>query len=199
MYFEYSVPFKKGKEIACFNYDYAFYCDMLYQLFPPYCPDFLENYLEHIRFHSKLLNSMCKPLFPAGYRVYIFDNRCNTLFATIDTTGKICNFFDEYCSLKHHSFSSLYFNNYPNLSKEFYPSGYNTVNLIRFSRKYNFIPIEELFASFFMFLKEDEMLDFRAISQYQTQILLEKYKKNNYIDWRQLVRDINLETSFSLP
>lgn len=174
--------------IPCIHYDLALYCDCLKKAItaplPPYLieiSDFIDNCAKAIK--------KCKPSeFPEPYRVYLVDYRLNFLFAAFDSTGEISTFFSKY-GKKAHRITDAYYGDGSLIGDVMPGETYDLEEMLDFSGRYGFLPVEELAAPSALIYDNDQLVEKRLLSQYQLCLLMEKFSSENLIDWNPRIQD----------
>lgn len=188
-----AIPLKT--DFPCLEYDFLCYCDLMRNLFPFPLPDYLKEYDHFLNQHATAFKSCEIPTFPDGYRTYIIDSRFNILFAALDTTGIIATWFSKY-GRRGHLLSDYCYGD-GSLCGDAHPTqGYYPAEIAYFSKNYGFIPVEEFSMSAAFVLKDKTVEERVFLSQYQTTLLIEKFRSKNVIEWKFL---INEASSLLLP
>lgn len=182
-----NLPLKE--DIPCLEYDYATFCKKLSEVIPPFLPPYLKNYQERLVYYSGNVETLRPASFPNAYRVYIVDSRLNILFAALDPTGKLATYFSKYVHASHTMEDYNFGDGSESGSQRLCTSGFNydTNQLITFSKKYGFLPIEEMSLASSLIYDGDKLEELRLLSQYQVQLLTEKFHSKNLVDWKILI------------
>ena len=184
MNYRFNVPLKQ--ELPCLEYDMSLFCKTLKGKIGNYAPEYLQNYISDVKNHAKRVQ---KPDFPNAYRVYIVDYRLNILFAGLDTSGEIATFFSKFGKYGFEN-ENYYYGLDEHITRPFIASNgvikYDTASISSFSREYDFIPIEELSCASALIFDGNSFEECRLLSQLQTAILLNKFSKNNLVDYDKL-------------
>lgn len=190
------LPLKS--EIPCLEYDYAAFCKALSESLPPSLPAYLESYQKRLFYYAGSVHKLLPSSFPKAYRVYIIDCRLNILFAALDPTGKMATYFSKYGHASH-TMEDYYFGDgsTPDAQKLSGPGfTYDFKQMAAFSKKYGFLPIEEMSLASAVIYNGPDIAERRLLSQYQVQLLSEKFHGKNLVDWRMLIN--RTQSSFSL-
>lgn len=188
---EYFVPSKK--EIPCLHYDIALYCKTLKQTIPFQFPDYLEDFTQKVNSYAKQTKE-CKPKeFPSAWRTYIIDYRLNILFAALDVTGNIATCFSNYGKYGANT-EDYYYGDGSHVGHVFVEQSkkgnafvYDSDEMVSFLNANGFLPLEELSNASALVFGGSKLVEKRLISQYQTALLMEKFRNENLIDWETLV------------
>lgn len=180
------VPLKS--EIPCINYDFSVFCECLLDIIPCSLPQYLSTYNERLKYHASLKDSLRPASFPEAYRVYIIDYRLNILFAALDTDGKMPTYFSKY-GRHAQNMEDNYYGDGEKFGDALIPSfTYDGNSMKHFLHSFGFLPIEELSMASALVYDGDELSDRRLLSQYQTQVLIEKYRSKNLVDWKSIIQ-----------
>lgn len=180
------VPLKS--DIPCIEYDLSVFCKCLLDIIPAPIPKYLSKYSEKLHYYASRINDLKPSSFPEAYRAYIIDYRLNILFAALDTTGKMSTYFSKYGRFAP-TIEDNYYGDGEKIGDALLPSfTYDANSLKRFLRSYGFLPVEELSMASALVYEEDELVERRLLSQYQTQLLMEKYRRQNLVDWKTLIQ-----------
>jgi len=183
---DYVVPFKDDKEIPCFHYDIAHYCKLIKDIMPTPFPKYLCDYGELITDYSKQIKKVTPKFFPNAYRVYIIDYRLNVLFASLDTSGKIATSFSKYGKFGFRT-EDYYYGIGESIGGVFHGFNHDRIKLMSFLSDFGFLPIEELSMSAALIYNGAEIEERVKLSQYQVLALMERFRKNNFISWKQRI------------
>ena len=185
----YDVPLKQP--LPCLEYDICLYCKLLLEMISVPFPEYLRDYEECLRYHADRLNQVTPSEFSNELRVYIMDYRLNVLFAALDSDGKIATAFSKYpCNSTIPE--DYYYGDGEYIGGSLYPGQrYDTRSMLNFSLKYGFLPIEELSMSTTLVFYGDHLDDRRPLSQFQTQVLMQRYRTKNLVDWNAIVKSIS--------
>lgn len=184
----YTIPLKQ--ELPCLEYDIAVYCDCLKSVISLPFPKYLSNYSECVNYHAKRIKTLKPKVFPDSYRVYIVDYRLNILFATLDLNGKIATYFSKYGKFGH-DIEDYYYGDGEYIGDVTLSNfQHNNQQIKIFSSKYGFLPIEEFSMAAALVYDGAELVERRSLSQFQTILLMEKYKSKNLVDWKAIVSGV---------
>lgn len=186
----YEIPLKQ--EIPCLEYDIACYCKLLLSNFPCKLPKYLESYGKCLRYHAKRQKSLKPSSFPDNFRVYIIDYRLNVLFAAFDPDGKIATCFSQY-PLRSKMPEDYYYGDGEFIGGCLIPGEPYDPSMRDFSLKYGFLPIEELAMACTLVFVDDHIDDHRPLSQFQTQVLMHRYRTKNLVDWKAITKSVSYD------
>ena len=182
---EYDIPLKSV--LPCLEYDVAVFCDCLKWIIPMPLPKYLRKFSECLIYYSNRVDELKPDTFPEAYRVYIMDYRLNILFAALDTTGKIATYFSKYGKYAH-DIEDYCYGDGELIGDAIFPQmSYDSKSLLSFEKRYGFMPVDELSMASALVFQNEELLERRQISQFQTALLMEKFRSKNLIDWKSLV------------
>lgn len=185
-----NVPLKA--EIPCIEYDFSLFCECLLNIIPGEIPKYLSTYDRRLKYYASHKSEFKPASFPAAYRVYIIDYRLNILFAALDTAGKMPTYFSKYGKYAH-SMEDYYYGDGEQIGDVLIPSfAYDKHSLERFHHSFGFLPIEEFSMASALVYEEDDLAERRLLSQYQTQVLMEKYRSKNLVDWKSIIQQEKL-------
>ena len=68
---------------------------------------------------------------------------------------------------------------------------YDNTSMINFSSKYGFLPVEELSMASALVFVGDHIDERRCLSQFQTQVLMQRYRSKNFVDWKEIVKQVS--------
>lgn len=180
------VPLKS--DIPCIEYDFSVFCECLLDIIPGSIPQYLSTYSERIKYYASHKNELKPASFPDAYRIYIIDYRLNILFAALDTNGKMSTYFSKYGKYAQRE-EDYYYGNGEQFGDALIPSfSYDKSSMERFQQSFGFLPIEELSMASALIYDGDDLADRRPLSQYQTQVLIEKYRSKNQVDWEKIIQ-----------
>lgn len=180
------VPLKS--DIPCIEYDFSVFCECLLDIIPVSLPQYLSAYSERIKYYAAHKSEFKPASFSDAYRVYIIDYRLNVLFAAFDTNGKMATYFSKYGKYAH-TMEDYYYGDGEKIGDVLIPSfTYDKKSLAHFQHSYGFLPIEELSMASALVYEGDDLSDRRLLSQYQTQVLIQKYRNQNLVDWKAIIQ-----------
>ncbi|MCM1304598.1 MAG: hypothetical protein NC305_13450 [Lachnospiraceae bacterium] len=180
------VPLKS--DMPCIDYDFSVFCDCMLGIIPCELPQYLSSYSERLKYYASLKDRLRPVSFPDAYRVYIIDYRLNVLFAALDASGKMATYFSKYGKYAH-DLEYYYYGDGEKFGDVLIPSfAYDKNSMKRFLQSFGFLPIEELSMASALIFDGDELSDRRLLSQYQTQVLMEKYRNRNLVDWKNIIQ-----------
>ena len=185
----YEVPLKQ--DLPCLKYDVSCYCELLLSVLPCSLPDYLSTFEKCLRRLARQKKSLKPTSFPTEYRVYIIDYRLNILFASLDPDGRIATSFSKYpCNSK--TMEDYYYGDGEFIGGSMLPGDpYDNTSMINFSSKYGFLPVEELSMASALVFVGDHIDERRCLSQFQTQVLMQRYRSKNFVDWKEIVKQIS--------
>lgn len=191
---KYYLPFKK--DFPWLDYDIAVYCDSFKKDVVVPTPQYLDSFGKCIDYYSRRIAEFTPKSFPDSYRIYIIDNRLNVLFAALDSSGEMATYFSKYGKFGHNFEDYNYGDGacFENFSKN--GISYDSKKLLAFSNNYNFVPLEIFASASALVFDESKLVEQRLLSQFQTCLLLEKFKSENLVDWDALVQYIKDDVYF---
>lgn len=189
----YDIPFKT--EIPCMEYDFAVYCDNLKKVITIPLPFYMEEFKRFLDYYPKQVKKLKPSHFPDGKRIYIVDNRLNFIFATIDTVGTINQFFRHYGKHGFHAEDYTYGDEETAQTPLASLLSYNYDALMEIKMQYDTIPLDEMTLPAILIFDQDRFELHRNISFFQACTLMEKYRSQNYIDWKALVKQLKIDYS----
>lgn len=187
----YEIPTKEP--LPCLEYDIACYCKLLLSTFPCKLPNYLESYEKCLKHNAKRLKQSKPSSFPNEFRIYLVDYRLNILFAALDPDGKIATGFSKY-SCQSSIPEDYYYGNGEFIGGSLLPGEpYDAFSMSGFSSKYDFLPIEELSMASSLIFVGEHLDDRRPLSQFQTQVLMHRYRTKNLINWNAIVKNLSYD------
>lgn len=187
----YEIPLKQP--LPCLEYDVSCYCDLLLSIFPCPLPEYLETYEECLRHHANRRKQVTPSEFSNDLRIYIIDYRLNILFAALDSDGKIATGFSKY-ACQSSILEDYCYGDGEYIGGSLLPGEhYDTHSMADFSIKYGFLPIEELSMATALIFVGNHLDDRRPLSQFQTQVLMHRYRTKNLVDWNTIIKSISNE------
>ena len=177
----FGVPLKNDANLPCLKYDIALYCQVIEEVLPNKAPAYLKNYAKQIRTLSKKVGLYRPAEFPDCTRTYIFDSRLRTLFAMLDTT-KVTTAVMYMYGQEAFQPSDYVFGDAPP------PCGIidEGENLELFVKDFQFIPNDFFAFNHLAFFDQDRFISMTHLSTYQTAILLDRYRRQNLVNFKRL-------------
>ena len=177
----FDVPLKAGTRLSCLKYDIALYCQTIEEVLTVVAPEYLKSYTKQIRTLSKKTASYRPTEFPDCTRTYIFDCRLRTLFAMLDVTKLTTSVMYSYGQEAFEP-SDYVFGDAPP------PCGIidEGESLELFVKDFQFIPNDFFAFNHLAFFYQDRFISMTHLSTYQTAILLDRYKRQNLVDFKRL-------------
>ena len=166
-----------------FAYDLALHCENWLRDVPT-APhnDIMDLYLQ-VRRYVIRKNGYRPDSFPAGSRVYVFDNRLRPLFATVDKSGRITQAVSDMVYQYAMEDSVL-----GALDADFCKgSGQWDVQKTRdFLEKHHFLPSEMVVSSTMLICDGESVSQMGYMSQFYTHLLTTRFARENLVDWKAL-------------
>lgn len=188
-----TIGFPTKQPLPCLEYDLAYYSNVLLSKLPCALPEYLSQYEKLLKSNAQHMEELKPTEFPDAIRVYLFDYRLNPLFAALDPDGKIATGFSKF-SRQSSIPEDYYYGNGEFIGGDMLPSApYDTQSLSRFSGTYGFLPIEELSMSASAIFVGEHLDDLHPLSQFQTQVLMQRYRSKNLIDWKTIIKSLSHE------
>lgn len=182
--FEHEI-FLKEKS-PCFYYDLACYCHYLHEIIRFPVPELLKEFDARLSSYAKQVERARPSAFPNGDRIYIIDYRLNVLFATLDPDGQMTDFFLTYSGHGHDG-QDAYCDSRPWTGQP-YGAPYPKYEMVNFLLEYDFLPVEELFHAVTVIFCGEELQEVIPLSQFQTALLMEKYRDKSLLDWEKIIQ-----------
>lgn len=193
MNYGFDVPLKKP--LPFLKYDMALYCENLKKRILVKPPEYLQNYRAKI--NEYIDNYLCaKPSEQAGaFRIYIIDYRLNVLFAALDPSGEMANFFSKF-SKNGNEPEDYYYGDGEVIGDAVIFDGsngfvYDKKSIAKFYNEYKFVPLEELASAAVAIFDDDGLAECLTLSQLQTTLLLQKYSDENLVNFKELYSDMD--------
>lgn len=188
-----TIGFPTKQPLPCLEYDLAYYCDILLSKFPCKLPKYLSRYEKHLKTRARSLKRITPTEFPDELRVYLIDYRLNPLFAALDSDGKIATAFSKF-SCRSSIPEDYYYGDGEFIGDSVFPGDpHDVLSLSNFSNRYGFLPIEELSMAAALVFEGSHLDDLRPLSQFQTQVLMHRYRTKNLIDWKTIIKNLSHE------
>lgn len=187
-----NIPLKQ--EIPYLKYDFSRYCQQLKEwLIVDELPDYLEQFHQTLNYNLEQTANSKPEEPPTEFRVYIIDSRLNILFANSDATRKISLFYYDY--VKHYrNIQDYCFGNGRSGTIPVSAIESDAEELTKFKNAYGYLPLEELCTSFLVIFdvdkNGDDHINIKFLTTYQVQLLIEKFRSKNFIDWKKILKTI---------
>lgn len=186
---ELNLPLKQ--EIPTLHYDIALYCKKFLDSVEHIPSDFyLETFSEKLHSYASQVSQVKPKTFTEDVRIYIIDCRLNVLFATLDKKGKvansICHFKKYTCSTEDYHFSDRI-----DSAPTPWSPQQDIIFLAKFYSDYGYLPLEPFSHPSLAIFVDDRLEQLDILTQYQVTVLMEKYKRRNLINWKDIVAKLN--------
>lgn len=182
---DYDLPLKQT--LPTFHYDLATHCYCFLKVHKNHFPPYLDTLYEQMSSYAKQRKNVKPKIFDDTIRIYIVDHRLHIPLILLDKTGDIANWSWKFAKYERKYEDYIYGD-----GDKFIPipgQPLNERDLKNFIKTYSFVPIEEFAMPSLVIFRNSKLEETRALSTYQVNFFLMKFKDENIVNWDSILSD----------